>query len=115
MSTPLRVAAFVTALVAAFAVAWGGGRLVGPIDTQPAAGEMAGHGTDDAHDADAEVDAHGGRSSAVAEATGLTARADGFTLALADREVAPGRTRLEFQVLTTPTHPNPPLRPGDTR
>ena len=83
MSTPLRVAAFVTALVAAFAVAWGGGRLVGPIDTEPAAGEMAGHSTDDAHDADAEVDAHGGHSSAVAEATGLTARADGFTLALA--------------------------------
>ena len=33
ISTPLRVAAFVTALVATFAVAWGGGRLVGPIDT----------------------------------------------------------------------------------
>ncbi|MCK9825444.1 hypothetical protein NOCD_18330 [Nocardioides cavernae] len=106
MSTPLRVAAFVTALVAAFAVAWGGGRLVGPIDTEPAAGEMAGHRTDDAHDADAEVvDAHGGHSSAVAEATGLTARADGFTLALADREVAPGRTRLDFQVLTSSGRP----------
>ena len=39
MSTPLRVAAFVTALVAAFAVAWGGGRLVGPIDTEAAAHE----------------------------------------------------------------------------
>ena len=35
MSTPLRVAAFVTALVVAFAVAWGGGRFVGPVDTEP--------------------------------------------------------------------------------
>ncbi len=33
MSTPLRVAAFVTALAATFALAWSGGRLVGPIDT----------------------------------------------------------------------------------
>ena len=33
LTTPLRVAAYVAALVATFAVAWGGGRLVGPIDT----------------------------------------------------------------------------------
>ena len=37
VSTPLRVVAFVAALAAAFAVAWGGGRLVGPIDTEPVA------------------------------------------------------------------------------
>ena len=35
MSTPLRVAAFVAALAVVFAVAWGGGRLVGPVDTEP--------------------------------------------------------------------------------
>ena len=36
VGTPLRVAAFVVALAAVFAIAWGGGRLVGPIDTEPA-------------------------------------------------------------------------------
>jgi hypothetical protein len=33
MSTPMRVAAFVATLVAVFAVAWGAGAVVGPIDT----------------------------------------------------------------------------------
>jgi hypothetical protein len=99
MSTPLRVAAFVTALAAAFAVAWGGGRFVGPVDTEPVAShdDMAGgHGAADGHD---------GHEGAVAEATGLTARADGFTLALADRTPAAGRTRLDFQVLTSSGRP----------
>jgi hypothetical protein len=99
MSTPLRVAAFVTALVAAFAVAWGGGRVVGPVDTEPVAShdDMAeGHGAADGHDE---------HEGAVAEATGLTARADGFTLALADRTAAAGRTRLDFQVLTSSGRP----------
>ena len=99
MSTPLRVAAFVTALVAAFAVAWGGGRLVGPVDTEPVASHddmTAGHGSADDHD---------GHAGAVAEATGLTARADGFTLALADRTLAAGRTRLDFRVLTSSGRP----------
>ena len=41
MSTPLRVAAFVTALVVAFAVAWGGGRLVGPVEAEPVTAEAA--------------------------------------------------------------------------
>ena len=36
VGTPLRVAAFVVALAVVFAIAWGGGRLVGPIDTEPA-------------------------------------------------------------------------------
>jgi hypothetical protein len=36
MSTPQRVAAFVTVLAVAFGAGWGGGRLVGPIDDQPA-------------------------------------------------------------------------------
>ncbi|KRE94072.1 hypothetical protein ASG76_11780 [Nocardioides sp. Soil774] len=92
MSTPLRVAAFVTALVAAFAVAWGGGRLVGPVDTEPVAAhsDMAGdHGS----------------GATVPDVGGLTARADGFTLALADRTLPAGRTRLDFQVLTSSGRP----------
>ena len=45
MSTPVRVAAFVTALVAAFAAAWGAGRVAGPIETEPVAAHegMAAH------------------------------------------------------------------------
>lgn len=109
MSTPLRVAAFVAALVAAFAAAWGGGRLVGPIDTEPvAAHDDGGHdaavdgaATDGGHGDDGHDD--GGH--AVAEATGLTARADGFTLALADRTLPAGRTRLDFRVLTSSGRP----------
>ena len=103
MSTPLRVAAFVAALAAAFAVAWAGGRIVGPIDTEPVAHEGAsGHG-DDSHADNGHED--GGHDSAVADATGLTARADGFTLALSDRTPAAGRTRLDFQVLTSSGRP----------
>lgn len=108
MTTPLRMAAFVAALVAAFAAAWGGGRLVGPIDTDPVAAHA-----DDGHDAAADGaasgdDGHddgGHDDGAVAEATGLTARADGFTLALADRTLPAGRTRLEFRVLTSSGRP----------
>ena len=104
MSTPLRVAAFVTAVAAAFAVAWGGGRLIGPIDTEPVAHEgTAEHGGDvadeGAHD---DEESHG---STVADATALTSRADGFTLALAERGLPAGRTRLDFQVLTSSGRP----------
>lgn len=92
-STPLRVAAFVAALATAFAVAWGGGRLVGPIDTEPVAhAGTADHGDD--HSA-----------AAVADVGGLTTRADGYTLALADRTLDAGRTRLDFQVLTSSGRP----------
>lgn len=108
MSTPVRVAAFLTALLAAFAVAWGAGRAIGPIDTEPvAAHEDAAH-EDAAHGDPAPGDpaAHGdGHSSEAAPASGLTARADGYSLALADREVAAGRTRLNFRVLTSSGRP----------
>ncbi|GAB3016031.1 hypothetical protein GCM10011376_04840 [Nocardioides flavus (ex Wang et al. 2016)] len=98
MSTPLRVAAFVAALAAAFAVAWGGGRLVGPEigDLSASASEQTGHRVE-------RVD--GNHDSTVAPASGLTARADGFTLALADRTLPAGRTRLEFSVLTSSGRP----------
>src|SRR6478735_9263270 len=95
MSTPLRVLAFVSALAVAFALAWGGGRLVGPLDTEPVAHEGAAHGADASHDD--EAGSHDDPSSAVAEATGLTARAD--------RTPAAGRTRLDFQVLTASGRP----------
>jgi hypothetical protein len=106
MNTPIRVAAFVVALVAAFAVAWGGGRIVGPIETEPvAAHDDGGHSAaDDAgHDDGGHDD--GGHGGTVAEASGLTSRADGFSLALADRTLPAGRTRLEFRVLTSSGRP----------
>jgi hypothetical protein len=99
MSTPLRVVAFVSALAAAFALAWAGGRLVGPLDSEPVA---AHEGMSEDH---GDAAGHDDHSSAVAEATGLTARADGFTLALADRTLPAGRTRLDFQVLTSSGRP----------
>ena len=100
-STPLRVAGFVAALVAAFAVAWAGGRLVGPIDTEPVAAHegTTDHGEDSGHGDD-----HG-TEAAVEDVGGLTARADGYTLALADRTLEAGRTRLAFQVLTSSGRP----------
>jgi hypothetical protein len=117
MSTPLRVAAFVAALVAAFAAAWGGGRLVGPIDTESVAAhdDAGAHAdadapADDSHDGGGHDDGghdDGGHDDGapVAEAAGLTARADGFTLALADRRLPAGRTRLDFRVLTSSGRP----------
>jgi hypothetical protein len=109
MSTPIRVAAFVFALVAAFSAAWGGGRIVGPIDTEPVAAHDGGGHDDGGHDDGGHDDGghddggHGG--SAVAEATALTSRADGFSLALADRTLPAGRTTLEFRVLTSSGRP----------
>jgi hypothetical protein len=106
MSTPLRVVAFVSALAAAFALAWGGGRLVGPLDAEPVAAhdDAAAHSETDAP-SPGEAEPPGAHGPAVAEATGLTARADGFTLALADHTPAAGRTRLDFQVLTSSGRP----------
>ncbi len=46
MSTPSRVAAFVAGLVATFAVAWGAGQLVGPLDTPTPAGHRQTEMTD---------------------------------------------------------------------
>lgn len=105
MSTPLRVAAFVTALAVAFAVAWGGGRLVGPVEAEP----IAHAGADDHGGAGAadRGDDHGGHeaSAVVADVGGLSARADGFTLDLAERTLPAGTTRLDFRVLTSSGRP----------
>lgn len=110
MSTPVRVVAFVAALAAAFAVAWGAGRVVGPVEADPAPAahdgmaDPAQAGGDD-HAGDGAGDDHDGHDGAVADATGLTAQTDGFTLDLADRELPAGRTRLAFRVLTSSGRP----------
>lgn len=100
MSTPLRVAAFVLALAGAFAAALGVGRVVGPIDVEPAA---AAH--DDSHDDSPASDQGDAASAEVADVGGLTSRADGFTLTLADRTLPAGRTRLDFTVVTSSGRP----------
>jgi hypothetical protein len=91
MSTPMRIAAFVTALAAVFALAWGGGRVVGPVDTEPVA----------AHEADEHDDAHPGdaESTAPAEAPGgLSVSGQGYTVALADDRVASGPRTVSFTI-----------------
>lgn len=104
MGTPSRVAAFVAALAAAFAVAWGGGRLVGPIETESgdlhaSASEHAGHRIERLNGNP------GSPSPETADVSGLTAQADGFTLALADHTLRAGRTRLAFEVRTSSGRP----------
>lgn len=99
MSTPVRVSAFLAALVAAFAVAWGAGRAVGPVDAETA---PAAHDAMGAHD---DGQGHAAHGSTVADATGLTAQADGYTLALDDRTLPAGETRLAFRVLTSSGRP----------
>ncbi|MCF6378561.1 hypothetical protein L2K70_13195 [Nocardioides KLBMP 9356] len=88
MSTPLRVAAFVAALAAVFAVAWGAGAVVGPIDTPPVAHEgAAGH--------------DGGHASTAADHLpgGLMVAEDGYRLDLAQDELPAGdRAPLRFRI-----------------
>jgi hypothetical protein len=105
MSTPLRVAAFVLALAVAFAAAVGVGRVVGPLDTEAAAAAHDDSHASDQGGADDAADDHADHDTTVADATGLTARADGFTLALADRTPDAGRTRLDFTILTSSGRP----------
>jgi hypothetical protein len=102
-STPVRVAAFVAALAAAFALAWGGGRLVGPLDTEPEGGHLSASASEPTGGRIERSNGDPGTPSH--EATGLTARADGFTLALADRTLPAGRARLDFRVLTSSGRP----------
>ncbi len=94
MSTPVRIAAFVTALVAAFAVAWGAGRVVGPIETEPVAHEDdADHGGAAGHDATAAA----GRLPG-----GLMVADGGYRLDLAQVELAAGgRVPLRFRITGT--------------
>jgi hypothetical protein len=115
VSTAARVVAFVLGLAAAFGLALGVGRLVGPLDTEPAA-----HAGDDAHDAgtgtatdgaDAGGDAHGDdhaepeAAAPVLDVKGLTARQDGYTLRLADQQAAAGRPSLAFTIESSSGRP----------
>lgn len=116
MSTPVRVAAYVAALVAVLLAALGLGRLVGPLDVEPA---TAGHA--DASGAHAEAgtrsgDGHGGehegehagdhreeheRPGEAPEPPapgGLSLSAGGHTLVLADDRVPAGPRTVRFTV-----------------
>ncbi|KRF37689.1 hypothetical protein [Nocardioides sp. Soil805] len=96
MSTPMRVALFVTALTLVFGTAWGAGRAVedrvGPVTT--ATDDHA--GDTDAHDTDAdaghEVDTAGHVPG------GLQVSDSGYTLVLPASGLEPGRSTLRFVV-----------------
>ena len=96
MSTPLRVAAFVTALVAVFAVAWGAGQVAGPIETEPVAHEdEAAHGDAGGHDAGS-----GGTAAAAHLPGGLMVADRGYRLDLAQPELPAGSTvQLLFRII----------------
>ena len=106
MTTPMRVAAFVTGLLALFGVAVGVGSLAGPAAaTGPATpGSTAGPG---GHGPDGGGDAHGGEDhsgEAPAAGTGLPGglmvTQDGYTLDLAQRQLpARADAPLTFRVL----------------
>ena len=76
MTTPLRVAAFLAALGVAFLAAFGVGRVVDPISTEP-----------EAHDAGHESPEHGDEHLP----GGLMVSQDGYTLRFLDPSVSPGR------------------------
>ncbi|HEV2796140.1 MAG TPA: hypothetical protein VGV65_00840 [Nocardioides sp.] len=100
MSTPLRVAAFVTALVAAFAAAWGAGSVVGPIEARsvPVAHEgEASHAEEGGHEATASADHLPG---------GLMVADGGYRLDLEQVELPAGRSvPLRFRITGTDGRP----------
>ena len=105
MTTPVRVAAYVVALVAVFAAALGVGRVAGPEDVAaaPAPHEPgsahSGEGTaeGEAHDAAAHEE---GAAPAAHVPGGLMVSAEGHTLELADTTLPAGRAvPLRFRVL----------------
>ena len=98
MTTPVRVAAFVTALVAAFAVAWGAGRVAGPIETEPVAHEdEAAHGDGGGHDAGSDD-----MASADHLPGGLMVADGGYRLDLEQVELpAGGSVPLRFRITGT--------------
>jgi hypothetical protein len=95
-STPLRVAAYAVLLVVVLGAAIGIGRLVGPLDVEP-----AGHGTE-AHGAAGHAEEHGeehGEEHADTAAAGLESTVGGHTLHLVEDRLEPGRQRLDLHVL----------------
>ncbi len=85
MTTPVRVLAFLAALVAVFAVAVGVGTAVGPID-EPAAAEHGGMSPTDEGGHDGGHD-----SGTVGLPAGLSVSEGGYTLRLADPTAPAGR------------------------
>ncbi len=109
----VRVGGYVLGLVAAFAAAYGVGQAVGPVDSEQAS-DHGGHAAEEpaADEPGANGQGHTDSGTEHAAATGptdgvsgLTARADGFTLALAQPIVAAGRQDLTFQILTSSGRP----------
>ncbi|MFC7490390.1 MULTISPECIES: hypothetical protein [unclassified Knoellia] len=106
LSTPVRVIAFLSALVAVFGITLGAGRLFGPVETTPASavpGATAGHG----HSAGPEASPSGSteeEGAAEGEHTahlpgGLQVSQDGHTLRLHHSDLAAGpRTPVDFVV-----------------
>ncbi|MCW2795067.1 hypothetical protein [Nocardioides sp.] len=102
MSTPLRVAAFVAGLAAFFALAFGVGNAVGPLDVK-----VDGH--EDMGGADMSTsrgDEHAGMDTTTAAAVGgLQTSEDGYTLALEDGRLPAGRQPVAFTITGPDGHP----------
>ncbi|WP_182524772.1 hypothetical protein [Nocardioides dongkuii] len=88
LGTPWRVAAFVAALAVVLAASVGIGRAVGPVDAEPAEHAAEGHGSA----------GHDTPEAPAAAVAGLSTSAAGYTLALADDRLAPGRRTLALTV-----------------
>jgi hypothetical protein len=112
MSTPVRVAAFVTTLVAVFAAALGLGRLAGPLDVEPTA---AAHADDDGHGSseggsepgahEEATPSHEGDEAASHVPGGLMVSAEGFTLDLSEDRVGAGPQSVTFAITGPDGHP----------
>ncbi|HET7690594.1 MAG TPA: hypothetical protein VFK41_09460 [Nocardioidaceae bacterium] len=85
MSTPVKVAAFLAALVAAFVAAWGVGNAVDPIATEPAATHDDGHG-----DSGEESESH--------LPGGLMVSQDGYTLDAQAQAAAGSDVPISFRI-----------------
>ena len=94
MSTPVRLALFVAALGAVFALAVGVGALAGPVGPAVADEPMSGH------EADADADeGHGGAAAVADVPKGLQTAQDGYSLLLDRPSLPAGETELAFRVL----------------
>ncbi|MCW2765118.1 MAG: hypothetical protein JWO11_1077 [Nocardioides sp.] len=102
MSTSLRATAFVAGLAAFFALAFGVGRVVGPLDVEGATPHdmgSAGHDTSDAG-------GHAGMGVAAApEVGGLQSSQDGYTLVLEDQRLSAGTRSVAFTISGPDGHP----------
>jgi hypothetical protein len=96
MTTPTRVAGFVVGLAAFFAVAFGVGRGVGPLDVEPAGhDDMAASAHEGGHDEHGAADSPEG-AAAVA---GLQNAQDGYRLVLDATRLSAGARGLGFTVV----------------